>query len=290
MTAAVSAALALGARALIAPSAGNAAGALAAYGAAAKLPVMVAMPEDTPRAFIEECRLYGATVQLVPGTIADAGQWLRENGPRDAVDVSTLKEPYRIEGKKTMAYELYEQLDGQLPDVIVYPTGGGTGLVGMWKAFGEMRALGWPMECTAPAHGVGPGRRLRTSRSWLRIGRGSDGALGQCDHAGVGAARAVADRRVPLPARDTRDGRNGVRRVRIRDRAGRSPRRRLDRCRCLPRSGRSMGGARGIAVSRLDPSVRPRGPVQYGNGTEVPIISPEPLTDARRRSGGRSGP
>jgi threonine synthase len=145
MALAVSVARALGARALAAPSAGNAAGALAAYGAAAQLPVVVAMPDDTPRAFIDECRHYGAEVHLVAGTIADAGRWLREHGPREAFDVSTLKEPYRVEGKKTMAYELWEQLEGTLPDVIVYPTGGGTGLVGMWKAFGEMRALGWPV-------------------------------------------------------------------------------------------------------------------------------------------------
>jgi threonine synthase len=79
------------------------------------------------------------------GTIADAGKWLKANGPKDAYDVSTLKEPYRIEGKKTMAYELYEQLGGEVPDVILYPTGGGTGLVGMWKAFAEMRALGWAL-------------------------------------------------------------------------------------------------------------------------------------------------
>jgi threonine synthase len=142
MTVAVSMAKALGARALAAPSAGNAAGALAAYGAAAGLPVTVAMPDDTPRAFVEECRHYGASVHLVPGTIADAGRWLKENGPRDAFDVSTLKEPYRVEGKKTMAYELLEQMDGTLPDAIVYPTGGGTGLVGMWKAFDEMQAMG----------------------------------------------------------------------------------------------------------------------------------------------------
>jgi threonine synthase len=142
---AVSLARVHGARALAAPSAGNAAGALAAYGAAAGLPVIVAMPDDTPRAFIDECRHYGAEVQLVPGTIADAGRWLRDHGPREAFDLSTLKEPYRVEGKKTMAYELWEQLDGALPDVILYPTGGGTGLVGMWKAFGEMRALGWPV-------------------------------------------------------------------------------------------------------------------------------------------------
>ncbi len=139
---AVSLARELGAKALSAPSAGNAAGALAAYGAAAGLPVTVAMPEDTPRAFIEECRLYGATVLLVKGSIADAGKYLRDHGPRDAFDVSTLKEPYRIEGKKTMAYELFEQLAGNLPDVILYPTGGGTGLVGMWKAFAELESIG----------------------------------------------------------------------------------------------------------------------------------------------------
>jgi threonine synthase len=143
MSAAVSAAVALGARTLTAPSAGNAAGALAAYGAAAGLAVVVAMPDDTPRAFIDECKTYGADVRLVPGTIADAGKWLRAHGPSGAFDVSTLREPYRVEGKKTMAYELYEQFGGVLPDVIVYPTGGGTGLVGMWKAFSEMRALGW---------------------------------------------------------------------------------------------------------------------------------------------------
>jgi threonine synthase len=143
MAVAVSMAKHLGARALSAPSAGNAAGALAAYGARAGLPVTVAMPEDTPRAFVEECRLFGADVRLVPGTIADAGKHLRERGVAGAFDVSTLREPYRIEGKKTMAYELFEQLAGRLPDVVLYPTGGGTGLVGMWKAWGEMEALGW---------------------------------------------------------------------------------------------------------------------------------------------------
>ena len=160
MTMAVSLARALGARALAAPSAGNAAGALAAYGAAAGLPVTVAMPEDTPRAFVEECHHYGANVQLVPGTIADAGKWLKANGPRDAFDVSTLKEPYRVEGKKTMAYELFEQLR-ELPDVILYPTGGGTGLVGMWKAFDEMQKLGWigaarPRLVSVQAEGCAP--------------------------------------------------------------------------------------------------------------------------------------
>lgn len=143
MALAVSMARHLGARALVAPSAGNAAGALAAYGARAGLPVTVAMPEDTPQPFIDECRFYGATVHTVKGTIADAGKFLRENAPPGAFDVSTLREPYRIEGKKTMAYELVEQLGGEVPDVVLYPTGGGTGLVGMWKAFDEMAALGW---------------------------------------------------------------------------------------------------------------------------------------------------
>jgi threonine synthase len=109
------------------------------------------MPEDTPAAFFAECELYGATIHRVRGTIADAGKFLREHGPKDAYDISTLREPYRIEGKKTMAYELVEQMEGVVPDVVLYPTGGGTGLVGMWKAFDEMEALGW----------IPPGRRPR---------------------------------------------------------------------------------------------------------------------------------
>ena len=143
MALAVSMARHLGARALQAPSAGNAAGALAAYGARAGLPVTVAMPEDTPSACFAECRLYGAAVHAVPGTIADAGAFLRGRGGSGTVDVSTLREPYRIEGKKTMAFELVEQMEGSVPDVVLYPTGGGTGLIGMWKAFDEMEQLGW---------------------------------------------------------------------------------------------------------------------------------------------------
>jgi threonine synthase len=143
MSVAVSMARALGAKALSTPSAGNAAGALAAYGARAGLPVTVAMPVDTPAPFFAECELYGATIHRVNGTIADAGKFLRGLELRDTFDMSTLREPFRIEGKKTMAYELVEQLDGKVPDVIVYPTGGGTGLIGMWKAFDEMDALGW---------------------------------------------------------------------------------------------------------------------------------------------------
>ena len=143
MSMAVSAAVALGVKRMVAPSAGNAAGALAAYGAAAGVEVLVAMPDDTPRQFVEECRHYGARVELVPGTIADSGKWLAEHRSPEDFDLSTLKEPYRVEGKKTMGYEIWEQFAGELPDAILYPTGGGTGLVGMWKAFDEMERMGW---------------------------------------------------------------------------------------------------------------------------------------------------
>lgn len=143
MSAAVTMARSLGAQRLAAPTAGNAGCALAAYGARAGLPVFVAMPEDTPRSIIKECHSHGAEVELVPGVITDAAVRVRENlAKHGGFDLSTLKEPYRVEGKKTMGYELLDDL-GRLPNVILYPTGGGTGLIGMWKAFGEMQALGW---------------------------------------------------------------------------------------------------------------------------------------------------
>ena len=144
LAAAVTKALHLGAKTLSVPSAGNAANAMAAYAAAAGLAAKVFMPKDVKVPFIRECELYGADVTLVDGLITDAGRIAAETGkPLGWYDVSTLKEPYRIEGKKTMAYELGEQLDWQFPDWIVYPTGGGTGMVGMWKAFEEMEAIGW---------------------------------------------------------------------------------------------------------------------------------------------------
>lgn len=134
----------LGATALAIPSAGNAGSALAAYAAAAGLPAHIIVPRDTPRVIIEEIRTLGATIDLVDGLISDAAARVAEGASQHGwFDLSTLKEPYRVEGKKTMGYEVYEQLGGRLPDVIVYPTGGGTGLVGMWKAFDEMQRLGW---------------------------------------------------------------------------------------------------------------------------------------------------
>ena len=144
MAVAVTMAKALGATALAAPSAGNAGGALAAYGARAGLPVVLAMPTDVPAANRLEAAACGARIEMIDGTIADCGRFLAERGSEAGwFDVSTLKEPYRVEGKKTMGLELAEHLGWTLPDVILYPTGGGTGLVGMAKAFDELRELGW---------------------------------------------------------------------------------------------------------------------------------------------------
>jgi threonine synthase len=141
MAVAVSRARELGLTRLAAPSAGNAGAALAAYAARAGLEAWVFMPADTPRVPLIETRVAGAHAFVVDGLINDAGKVVRARS--DWFDMSTLREPYRAEGKKTMGYELAEQLDWRLPDAIVYPTGGGTGLVGMWKAFDEMERLGW---------------------------------------------------------------------------------------------------------------------------------------------------
>lgn len=144
LSAAVTRARTVGARTLSVPSAGNAANAMAAYAACAGLEAKVFMPKDVKVPFIRECELYGAEVHLVDGLITDAGRIAAEMGkPLGWYDVSTLKEPYRIEGKKTMAYELAEQLGWRWPDWIIYPTGGGTGIVGMWKACEEVERLGW---------------------------------------------------------------------------------------------------------------------------------------------------
>ncbi len=144
MTTAVSMAKHLGATKLAVPTAGNAGGALAAYAARAGLEAHIFMPSDTPRANMIECRELGAHLTLIDGLITDCGAEIaRRKAGEGWFDMSTLKEPYRVEGKKTLGYELAEQMDWQLPDVILYPTGGGTGLIGMWKAFDEMEALGW---------------------------------------------------------------------------------------------------------------------------------------------------
>ncbi len=141
---AVSRAKELGIETVVIPSAGNAAGAMSAYAAAAGMKAVVFMPRDTPSDFVFECKGLGAEVHLIDGLITDCGKMVAERKEREGwFDLSTFKEPYRVDGKKTMGYELAEQLGWRLPDVIIYPTGGGTGLVGMWKAFDEMEQLGW---------------------------------------------------------------------------------------------------------------------------------------------------
>ncbi len=164
MSAAVTRARALGVPGFVTPTAGNAGAALAAYGAAAHLPVRVYAPATTPKPILDTIRVFGAELILVDGHIGDAGKQARAFAASSGYfDVSTLREPYRIEGKKTMGYELAEQLGWRLPTHIIYPTGGGTGLIGMWKAFAEMRDGGWlardvamPRMIVAQADGCAP--------------------------------------------------------------------------------------------------------------------------------------
>ncbi|MFN2515217.1 MAG: threonine synthase [Pyrinomonadaceae bacterium] len=175
MSAAVSMAKELGAQKLAVPSAGNAAGALAAYAARAGLECFIFMPDDTPRANVIECEQTGAEVTLMAGLITDCGaEVARRKEAEGWFDVSTLKEPYRVEGKKTLGYELAEQFNWSLPDVIIYPTGGGTGLIGMWKAFDEMEQMGWigserPRMVTVQASGCAP--IVRAFREGKRFAR-----------------------------------------------------------------------------------------------------------------------
>ena len=214
MAAAVSMAKELGATRLAVPSAGNAAGALAAYAARAGLEAFIFMPKDTPRANVIECEQTGAHVTLMDGLITDCGAEVgRRKEAEGWFDVSTLKEPYRIEGKKTMGYELAEQFDWELPDVILYPTGGGTGLIGMWKAFDEMEQMGWigskrPRMVTVQAAGCAPivrafeeGKRFadefpnaHTTASGLRVPRAiGDFLILDALRASAGTAIAVTD-------------------------------------------------------------------------------------------------
>jgi threonine synthase len=202
---AVARACELGARELAIPSAGNAGSAAAAYAAAAGLAVHIVVPRDTPMPIVEEIRALGADLELIDGLITDAGarvaSGVREHG---WFDLSTLKEPYRVEGKKTMGYELFEQLGGRLPDVIIYPTGGGTGLIGMWKAFDEMEQLGWigkerPRMVVVQATGCAPMVRAweqnaETATAWPDA---------QTFAAGLRVPRAVGDFLILRAVRDS---------------------------------------------------------------------------------------
>lgn len=193
MSAAVTVAKRLGVQAMVAPSAGNAGGALAAYGARAGIPVRVYVPRDTPRTLVEEMQTFGAEVVLVDGLIDDAGKlataYAKESG---AFNMATLREPYRVEGKKTMAYELVEQL-GAVPGTVVYGTGGGTGIVGMWKAFDELQQLGWigperPIVISVQAEGCAPIVHAFESgaESATRVENASTGAWGLRVPAAIG--------------------------------------------------------------------------------------------------------
>lgn len=211
---AISRALELGAREVALPSAGNAGGAAAAYAAAAGLTAHIVVPRETPRPIVEEIRALGANLELVDGLISDCGARVAEGVRAHGwFNLSTLKEPYRVEGKKTLGFELAEQLGWRLPDAVVYPTGGGTGLVGMWKAFAEMEALGWigserPKMISVQAAGCAPIVRAwqagaETATPWegaqtyaagLRVpGAVGDFLILQALYASSGAATAVTD-------------------------------------------------------------------------------------------------
>jgi len=223
MAAAVSMAKELGVKKLAVPSAGNAAGALAAYAARAGLKSYIFMPRDTPRANVVECQQTGAHVTLMDGLITDCGAEVGRRKEKEGwFDVSTLKEPYRIEGKKTLGYELAEQMEWRLPDVIIYPTGGGTGLIGMWKAFDEMEQLGWigskrPRMVTVQAEGCAPivrafeeGNRFAdefpnaaTAASGLRVPKAiGDFLILDALRASGGTAVAVSDEELIEAVRD----------------------------------------------------------------------------------------
>jgi threonine synthase len=216
MAAAVSMARKLGATRLAAPTAGNAGAALAAYGARAGMPVFVAMPADTPPSIVDECLGFGAEVELVAGVITDAAKRVQEViATRGGFDLSTLKEPYRVEGKKIMGYELLADL-GRLPDVILYPTGGGTGLIGMWKSFDEMQRLGWvgserPRMFAIQSSGCAPivrafEQQLETAPEWESP---STSAWG------LRVPRAVGDRLMLRALRDSHGGALAVEESRI---------------------------------------------------------------------------
>jgi threonine synthase len=162
MSAAISKAREFGLNKISIPTAGNAGGSAAAYAAKAGQEAFIFMPNDTPKAFQVECDQYGANVEMIDGLISDCGKIVGERKEKEGwFDISTLKEPYRVEGKKTMGYELAEQFNWELPDVIIYPTGGGTGIIGMWKAFDEMETMGWisskrPKMISVQAKGCSP--------------------------------------------------------------------------------------------------------------------------------------
>ena len=227
MAVAVSRALELGAHGVVTPTAGNAGAAMAAYASRARFPAYIVAPQDTPETCIQQARLYGAEVELIPGLISDAGQVATEvSRQRGWFNVSTLREPYRVEGKKTMGLELAEQLGWRLPDAIIYPIGGGTGIVGMWKAFAELDQLGWltsnhlPKMIIVQAEGCAPlvrafhegreeaepwpSQRVRTKAAGLRVPSAiGDRLILQAVRESGGTALTVSDDEMAFMAKYT---------------------------------------------------------------------------------------
>ena len=269
MTAAVTRAKQLSAKTLAAPTAGNAGGALAAYAAAAGIPAVIVMPADTPSANVMECQAFGAKVIKINGLISDCGKYVAEHKDREGwYDVSTLKEPYRIEGKKTMGYELWEQLGGKLPDVILYPTGGGVGLIGMCKAFDEMQEMGWigaerPRMVAVQAEGCAP-----IVKAW-EAAAGNLGILSERRDLGFGTSRSRTARRLPDPAHAQANPRNGLDRDRRRD-AARWEGTRVARGN-FRRAGRRRNGERHAQARsfRLDQTARNRRAIQHWHRLQI---------------------
>ena len=204
---AVSMAKELGLKRLAMPTNGNAGAAMAAYARRAGMEAYVFCPDDTPEVNVREIALQGGNVWRVNGLINDCGKIVADGEePMGWFNLSTLKEPYRIEGKKTMGLELAEQLNWEVPDVILYPTGGGTGLIGMWKAFDELEQIGF-IGSKTPKDGRGTGNRLRTHCQGLGRRRGTCTAMGRCPYSGSGNSCASCDWRFSDPARSARIGR-----------------------------------------------------------------------------------
>ena len=194
----------LGVTKIAMPTNGNAGAAAAAYAAAAGIEAVIFCPDETPEINVREIAAFGARVYRVNGQIDDCGKLVAAGKESQGwFDLSTLKEPYRIEGKKTMGLELAEQLGWQLPDVIFYPTGGGTGLIGMWKGFAELQAIGLDRFGKA-THGRGTGGRVRADRPRVRGGRTPCDALGGCGDGRCGHPSAAGGRRLPDPRRRAR--------------------------------------------------------------------------------------
>ena len=237
---AVSMAKALGIKHMAMPTNGNAGAALAAYASRAGIKTTIFCPEDTPEVNVSEIALQGATVYRVNGLIDDCGKIVGEGKAKVGwFDTSTLKEPYRIEGKKTMGLELAEQLGWQVPDVIFYPTGGGTGLIGMWKAFAELEAIGFigkkrPRMVAVQAAGCAPMVKA------IRGGRGARAALGERAHDRVRHSRPAGHRRLSDIARRARKRRLRYRGAGRSDHALRSTRWRAKRVFFSARKGRQL--------------------------------------------------